>query len=219
MKARRWDVVALGGLGLAVAVTAAVYERLPDPVATHFDLRGNPDGWMPRPWAAWGMPAFALVLWAAVRFAARVLPSIDGKKASEGTMALMGALTAIFMAAVHVLILYVALVPGAGIDKPLFLVMGALWVCIGLVLPRVRRNPVVGIRTPWTLTSDENWARSQRVGGYAMVIGGVAGALAALAGGPSRGALAMACFLGSALVPVVYSVVLARRQDDASRER
>ena len=40
--------------------------------------------------------------------------------------------------------------------------LGALFVMLGLVMPRVRRNPWVGVRTPWTLASDENWARTHR---------------------------------------------------------
>jgi uncharacterized membrane protein len=91
--------------------------------------------------------------------------------------------------------------------------VAALFVVLGLVLPRVTRNPVLGVRTAWTLTSDENWARTHRVAGYSMVIGGIVAAVAALSGGTSGAVLALMCVFASCLVPVVYSFLLARRSE------
>jgi uncharacterized membrane protein len=91
--------------------------------------------------------------------------------------------------------------------------MGAMFVAIGLVMPRVKRNPLIGVRTPWTLTSDENWARTQRVGGYAMVASGLAAALFGVALGDAGVVVALAFVLAAAVVPIVYSLVLARRED------
>lgn len=108
------------------------------------------------------------------------------------------------MAAVHGLVLYVALVPGTNLTRPTCALLGLLWLGLGLILPRVRRNAFLGVRTAWTLTSDENWARPHRVGGYAMSLGGLAGLLAvALVPGARGATLALATFVGSVLVPVV----------------
>jgi uncharacterized membrane protein len=97
--------------------------------------------------------------------------------------------------------------------RPIWAIAGVLYMALGLVIPRVKRNALVGIRTPWSLASDENWARTQRVGGYAMVIGGVLAALAGMSGGVVGTVVALVFLLGSAVVPFVYSLVLARRLD------
>lgn len=214
MSTRIWDAVALSALGFAALATAVLYDNLPDPLATHFDVHGNPNGWMPRAMGAWFAPVFGVVIWAVVRFLPRVLPKIDKRGAQNaGPIAIVAACTAVFMSAVHFVLLRVALVPGASVNRPVFVLVGALFVAIGLVMPRVKRNAFIGVRTPWTLTSDENWARTQRVGGYAMVIGGVAaGALGAFGGATFVG-LAIGVLLLSAVVPAVYSLVLARRFD------
>jgi uncharacterized membrane protein len=214
--ARRWDGIAILSICAAVAVTATLYGRLPDPIPTHFDLHGTPNGWMPRVYGAWFVPVLAVLLWTFIRFAARVLPSGDRKRLPRGTVALVAMLTASFLAAIHIIILYVAVVPGMSITHAVFLVVGVFFVCLGLVMPRVRRNPIIGVRTAWALRSDENWARTQRVGGYAMVLAGIAGGLAGAFGGPAGGALAFVCFLLAGLVPAAYSLVLARRHDDVT---
>lgn len=213
MRLSRWDGVAVLSLVCSAMMTVAVYDRLPDPIATHFDLHGQPNGWMPRAMGAWFAPVFGLALWLFVRFVPKVLPASEKKRLPDGQLALVSSLTALFLVAVHALVLYVALVPGASLMRPVWLLLGAFFVALGLVLPRVKRNAFVGIRTAWTLTSDENWARSNRVGGYSMVVGGIGAALAGILGGATGGVVAIAFLLGSALVPAVYSLVLARRGD------
>ena len=216
MALRRMDGVSLGVIGLTAGLTALVYDRLPERLATHFDLEGNANGWMSRPMGAWFSPVLALGLWAFIRFVPRVLPSTERRRLGESAAALVAALITVFMAAVHVLILYVALVPGASMARVVWIVLGAFYVALGLVLPRIKRNALMGIRTPWTLTSDENWARTQRVGSYAMAGGGVLAALFGALGGPRGGVVALGFLLVSALVPAGYSLVLARRQDQGS---
>lgn len=216
MTVRRMDMVSVGMIGLGAALTLAVYERLPLRMATHFDLQGQPDGWMPRVAGAWFCPALALGLWGLLRFLPRILPKTEASRLGGGTPALMAALTVTFVVAVHVLVLWVGVVPGASITNAVWILLGAFFVALGLVLPRVKRNALIGIRTPWTLTSDENWARTQRVGGYSMVIGGLVAALAGTAGGAAGGVVAIGALIVSALVPAGYSLLLARRQERGS---
>lgn len=216
MRVRTWDTVSLSFIAAAAGATALVYDRLPDPIPTHFDIHGVPDGWMPRAVGAWLTPGLTLVIWALVRFVRKILPAGDKARIEPGLMAFVSALLAAFLSVVHAVVLYVALSPGAPIMRIVLGLTSLVFVALGLVMPRTRRNPVIGIRTAWTLTSDENWARTHRVAGYAMVMGGLAAALATLGGGIPGAVFAVLCILGSAIVPVVYSLVLARRQNQRS---
>lgn len=212
-EARRRDLVSLLSIGASAVVTAAVYQRLPDPLPTHFDIEGNPNGWMPRALGAWLVPALALVLWAVVRLAPRLLPASDWARLRGGVPALVAMMTACFMAAVHLVVLGASLVPGLSVTRLVFALVGTLFVGLGLVLPRVRRNPIIGVRTAFTLRDDENWAHTQRVAGYAMVIAGVVGGTAGATGGPRGAVLATCCFVLAGVVPVVHSLLLARRAE------
>lgn len=207
------DAVALGSLALAAAVSAVVHERLPERVATHFDLHGQPDGFMPRTAAAAFLPAFGLGLWALVRFAPRILPGAERRRLGDDVVPVVAALKAVFLSALQIAVLGVALVPGFTITRPLWLGVGVIYVGLGLVMPRVRRNGLVGIRTPWTLASDENWARTHRVAGYTMIASGLAAAILGSVGGAVGTVLAVASLLAGAVVPSVYSLLLARRSD------
>jgi uncharacterized membrane protein len=75
--------------------------------------------------------------------------------------------------------------------------MGGLFVGVGVLLRRARLNWFMGIRTPWTLSSEEVWDRTHEVGGRLFM---VSGALAAL-GAFTEGWLALTLIL----VPILFS--------------
>ena len=80
--------------------------------------------------------------------------------------------------------------------------VGALFIVIGNYLPKVRPNYMVGIRTPWTLTSDLSWDRTHRVGGRLFVLEGIVFILFGLLR-PSREALVVG-LLGGIVVMLVF---------------
>ena len=207
-KLERSDTVALALIGATIALTAALYSRLPARIATHFDVDGVPNGWMSRSVGAWILPLTALGLWLLLRPGALLLPPAWQSRMRESPTGLVAALSAGFIGALHGVILYAALGQSASVGMTPGSLIGAFWIALGLVLPRVRRNPWIGVRTAWTLSSDENWARTHRFAGFSFCAGGVLAFVAALAG---QGALSGAFIVTSAIVPGVYSFVLARR--------
>jgi uncharacterized membrane protein len=87
--------------------------------------------------------------------------------------------------------------------------IGLLLAVVGNFLGKVTRNFFVGIRTPWTLASEEVWMRTHRLGGRLFVLAGLAMFALALAGG---GPIAMIVVVGAAaLVSVVASYFIYRR--------
>jgi uncharacterized membrane protein len=207
------DAVALGSLALATGLSCVVFDRLPARVATHFDLHGEANGFMDRMPAAYLIPALGLGVWAFVRVAPRALPASERRRLGDRVVPAVAAVTAAGLSVVHIGILAVALVPGFGIQRPMWLALGGMYLALGLVLPRVRRNGLVGVRTPWTLASDENWARTHRVAGYTMIAAGFLAAILGTLGGPTGAVLAIGALLAGGIVPSIYSLALARRID------
>ena len=52
--------------------------------------------------------------------------------------------------------------------------IGAFFIVIGVILPKVHPNWFVGIRTPWTMTSDLSWNSTHRLGGWLFAVIGAA---------------------------------------------
>ena len=97
--------------------------------------------------------------------------------------------------------------------------VGALFVLIGNQLGKSRSMFLIGIRTPWTLSSEEVWIKTHRLAGKLMVAAGlILVILAFLAVSPGMLAAVMLTLLIVALgLPLVYSFLLWRRLDRADR--
>jgi uncharacterized membrane protein len=72
-------------------------------------------------------------------------------------------------------------------------------------MTRMRPNWFMGIRTPWTLSSEQVWRKTHRVGGYAFVAAGVVMAAAGLLRSGTFTVIALVATGAAAIVPIVYS--------------
>ena len=211
---RKWIPLLI--VAVAFIASAVVYASLPDRMPTHWNLQGEVDGWSARSWGAWMIPLMITLLWAMMRW----LPSIDPRgsnyvKFSGAFDAIMIAVM-LFMLGVHAIILRASLGYPVALDRVMPFGIGLLLIVIGNLLPRARSNWFVGIRTPWTLSSDRVWEKTHRFGGRLFVVGGILIALTALAGGVWTqwvfGAVIAACLLAA----VIYSYVEWRKEKAGS---
>lgn len=206
---RKWIPPAL--IAAAYAFSAAVYPRLPGRVATHWGTHG-PNGWSSRVVAALIMPSVALVIWLLMRW----LPSIDPRGENYArfrpTFDTVVAAIVAMVVAIHVAILGVALGWPVQMHVLTPVAVGLLLIIIGNLLPRARPNWFFGIRTPWTLSSDRVWERTHRVGGYVMMLAG----LAIVVSGFLGSVIGLATVIGVVVVLMLgvvgYSYVLWRRE-------
>ncbi len=203
------DVFALGAIAGAVAITGLLYAQLPETVATHWGADGVANGFMPRAAAASFGPGFALALWLLLRVA---VPRLARGATTSGVLPLLSAATSSFVLATHGVILYAAVRGSVAPAMPFLAVaIGGLSLLLGLIMPRVRKNPFVGVRTYWTLTSDENWARTHRFAGYAFVAASLV-CFGATAVSGVRSVLVAGFAIGAAgVASAVFSYLLARR--------
>ena len=193
------------------AFAAAVYTRLPQRVPSHWNLRGEVDGWMDKPWGALAQPAIATgilaLLW--------LIPRIDPRRANVEHFAedrrLIINLVVCFLAVVQVATLGQALGWPVEVDRVLTASVGLLFVGLGNYLPRIRSNWFIGIRTPWTMDNERVWRATHRVGGRAFVAAGMLMVLAALLGPRARTWAIGAAIVIGGVVPLVYSYVAYRR--------
>ena len=207
---RRWLPAAL--IAGAVLFSLAVYSRLPDEVPVHWGRSGVPDRFGSRVEGAFLIPALMIVVLVIMRW----YPSRDPRSANIAKFRraydTIVTATIALLSGVHVLALGSAL--GWPIDMPkvVLVSLGILFILLGNLLPLARSNFIFGIRTPWTLSSENVWTRSHRVGGYAMVASGIVTIIAGVLAQPVGLTVALVCLAISAIIPIVYSYVLWSRE-------
>jgi len=206
----RWFGLVIAALAVAVSLWA--YPQLPPTVATHWNVRGEADGFSSRLVAVSIMPLVILVMTGLFN----VLPRLDPRRANYskfiGTYWLIANAVILFILIGHGMIVATGLGYPVKIGRTMPIGVGLLFIVLGNYLTRVEPNWFVGIRTPWTLSSDTVWRKTHRTGGWLMVLGG--SVIAACAFFPPAAFLPLfiAAVLLMAVIPIVQSYVLWKRE-------
>jgi uncharacterized membrane protein len=199
-------------IAVTLLISALAYGHLPERVPSHWNMRGEVDGYLSRGLGAFLLPIVALGLWGLLR----VLPRIDPRRANyekfHGMYEMLIVATVGFLCVMHLGILGFALGLPIAVDRVIFGCVALLLILLGNLLPRARPNWFVGIRTPWTLSSDRVWERTHRVGGYAFALAGVV-MLASLVLAPSYLLpISIAAAGGTGLFVIAYSYIAWRQE-------
>ena len=207
----RWYPVLLALIGAGASL--AVYRRLPETMAVHWDIDGNPNGWMPRAFGAFFGPVFMLVLWQLMRLLPRIDPREPNYARFGDAYDTIVAATLLLLLATHGIILAVALGYDVAVPRLVPALVGGLFVVIGNVMPRMRSNWWFGVRTPWTLSNDRVWARTHRLAGFSMTAAGLVMIAAALLLPVRLGLpVLIAAVVAATIGPVVYSYLTWKRE-------
>ena len=209
MKLGRGEVLGLVFVVASFLVAIALYSRLPDPVPTHWNASLKANGWTPKPWGAL-LPAIILAV-SLVLFL--VLPRISPRGFRFETFGRTWQIIEAAILGALFLVTSVSLLAAAGaripVDRLIAAAIGLLLMILGNFMGKLTRNFFVGIRTPWTIASEEVWLRTHQLGGKLFVL---AGALLLIAGLMGFGLVAAFVAVGAAaIVSVVYSYVLYRK--------
>jgi len=202
----------LASWALAVAsfvLTVALYSRLPDPVPTHWNLRGEADGFSPKPLGPFTIPLLLLVSCVMLPVLPRISPKDFGMERFRRAFDRIVLATASFLFALDILVLLMAIGARISVGRAVFTMVGALFVVFGNFMGKLTKNFFIGVRTPWTLASEEVWLRTHRLAGKVLVLAGIAVVATGLLG---VSAVVPLVILGlAAIIPVVYSYVVYRR--------
>ncbi|MDK2928395.1 MAG: hypothetical protein PWR31_2086 [Bacillota bacterium] len=185
--------------------------RLPAQVPNHWNWRGEVDGYAGRTFAVLFQP----LLTAGLYLLFLVLPRVDPHRANyarfAGTYQVIKVLLVVFLSGMQLAILGTAL--GYVSGPTLFLRLGLplLFIFFGNVMGQIRHNYFVGIKTPWTLASEEVWQRTHRAAARLWVAAGLVGAVGALFPPAIGMPLLVVALSVAGIVPLVHSYLLWRR--------
>ena len=216
MNTKTTSIISIILIASAVVAGAVLWNQLPEQMASHWNANDQVDGTMPKFWGVFMMPLIALGLMALFL----AIPNIDPLKANiaqfrEG-FNLLTVLIIAFILYAHGLTLAWSLgFTSFKMSAAMLPFMGVLFIAIGLMLRKAKRNFFIGIRTPWTLSSDSVWDKTHQLGSILFMISGVFALIGGLFGGVTAFWLMFIPLMGSTLFLVVYSYILYRNETKA----
>ena len=213
MSTRTTTIVVLLMIVAATIVGIALWNRLPDPMASHWGPNDEVNGYISRFWGVFLMPLITLGMFLLFL----VIPNIDPLKANiaqfRDVFNLFITLIVAFMVYVYFLTLRWNLgYTDFAMSKAMLPAMGILFFFVGYMLRKAKRNFFIGIRTPWTLSSDRVWDETHRLGSVLFMVSGVLALIGSFFGGTLAFWFLFVPLIGSTLVTLVYSYVLYQRE-------
>ncbi|MBL8051636.1 MAG: SdpI family protein [Anaerolineales bacterium] len=213
MTTKTTSILVLLLIAIAVIAGALLWNQLPEQMASHWNVNDEVDGTMPKFWGVFLMPLVTLGMFGLFI----VLPNIDPLKANieqfRGAFNLFIVLIIAFMLYVHALTLVWNLgYQNFRFSAALLPSFGVLFIFIGYMLKQAKRNFFIGIRTPWTLSSDTVWDKTHQLGGNLFMLAGILAFAGSFFGGMTAFWLLFVPLIGSVLFLVIYSYVLYRNE-------
>jgi uncharacterized membrane protein len=209
MKISRVNLASLALVVLTFVMTAALYTSLPVRVPAHWNASGRPDGFIAKPWGPFVLPLVTAGAYLLMRLIPRISPRGFQVERFRRVFEIIQVAIVAFLFVVTMLVL----LAGAGVpvpmDRAIVASTGLLLIVLGNFMGKVTKNFFVGIRTPWTLASDEVWLRTHRLGGKLFVAAGAVIVLSGLLGGGLVPVVTAAA--AAAVIPIVYSYLIYRR--------
>lgn len=149
------------------------FQHFPNLVPSHWNFKGEVDGYSSAFLAAFALPVMMLVLYLVFIF----IPYLDPKKDQYESFAkVYHHFKDLIVAFLFILFMLTGLNGlgyriNVGFWSPIMI--GALFILIGALLEKVKMNWFLGIRTPWTLSSEIVWQKTHRVSSWVLMFAGL----------------------------------------------
>ena len=192
------------------ALSLAFYSSVPATMASHWDAQGVANGTTSRFWGLFLLPLMSLGITALLL----AIPKIDPLKTNiqkfQGYYYGFVVVLLVYFLYIHLLTLLWNGGWRFNFSQAIIPSFGFLMFFLGFLLGKAKRNFFIGIRTPWTLSNDEVWNRTHRLGGTLFKIAGVIIFLMALVPTAAIYAL-LVLILGVTVWLTIYSYLIYRR--------
>jgi uncharacterized membrane protein len=157
----------------SIAASFYFYAHFPNRVVTHWDFAGQPNGWSNRAFAAFFFPGLLLAIYLVLAF----IPRLDPKKERYAEFAKTYDIFRNFILLVMTIIYFITSLVNIGfnlnVGSWVSFIIGLLFIILGNYFGKLKRNWFIGIRTPWTMSSESVWNKTHRFGGKAFILAGL----------------------------------------------
>jgi uncharacterized membrane protein len=172
------NALALAIVVLQILIAICAFPFLPARVPIHWGVSGQANGYGSKWVNTLMFPLVSIGIYLLLRFVTSIGPRLGGRNNSAAnaqlrTPLLVGIL--LFFLVVQLCVTAISLGIRIDITFVLNLAISILFIVIGNFMGKLRRNFWMGIRTPWTITSDVAWERTHRLGGWLFVAVGLLG--------------------------------------------
>lgn len=203
-------LLALVLLAIPFGYAAYVYPSLPNTIPTHFNIKGEADGFGEKDSIFLG-PSIMAVTGLFTFFLLSNIKQIDPKKfksEDDGMFKKLALFLVAFMSLLGFIITFASTAPKLNITNLLLPLLGISFAIMGWYMPKIHQNYFAGFKLPWTLENEDNWNETHKLAGKIWLYGGIVQAIGTLLL-PSVSAFVL--FMGTTFIMVIIPTVFSYR--------
>jgi uncharacterized membrane protein len=170
---RKLIIASIALIIVLFALNIYYYTVLPETITTHWGLSGEPNGTMSKFWGLFLVPIMTLFIFLLFL----MIPKIDPlKKNIEDFILYHESFIFIFILFMsYISLLTILWNIGIKLNMGILMIpgLGFLFIYVGVIIKNVKQNWFIGIRTPWTLSSEKVWEKTHVLGSKLFIISGI----------------------------------------------
>jgi len=204
------EILPVALIVVAFIVGLLLYPDLPETMPSHWNAQGEVDAWSSKNFSVFFFPGLTLGIYLLMTF----IPLIDPLRKNYIKFRMVyfwfRTIFVVFFISLYFYTLWVGLGSELNINYFILPAMSALFILIGMFLPKIRKNYFVGIKTPWTIHSEEVWNKTHQFSGKLFVIAGMI-ALASIFFPKYSFLIFMAAILSATVLSIASSYFIFRK--------
>jgi uncharacterized membrane protein len=155
-------IIIIGIIILSFLAGVYFYPQMPEVVASHWNAQGEVDGYMPKSWGLFLMPLLLVGLFLLFLLIPKIDPLKENIKKFRRYFDGFTALLILFLFYVYLLTIFWNIGSRFNMGQLMIPALGILFYYCGILVENAKRNWFIGIRTPWTLSSETVWDKTHR---------------------------------------------------------
>jgi len=170
---KKINILIISIILVSFGVGVYFYPLMPERIVSHWNSNGQVNGYTSKFWGLFLMPIISTIMFLLFL----LIPKIDPFKANVDKFRKYfdRFILAIIIFFFYVYILTIFWHLGYRFNFVGFLIpaLSLLFYCAGILIQNAKRNWFIGIRTPWTLSSDDVWDKTHQLGGKLFKAAGI----------------------------------------------
>jgi len=167
------EIIILGIILLSFITGIYFYPQMPEKIASHWNVYGNVDGYMSKCFGLFLMPIISIGLFLLFILIPKIDPLKENIDKFKKYFDRFVILLMVYLFYVYLLTIFWNIGIRFNMVRLMIPALGMLFYYSGVLIENSKRNWFIGIRTPWTLSSETVWNETHKIGGKLFKIAGI----------------------------------------------
>ncbi|MCD6114686.1 SdpI family protein [bacterium] len=150
-----------------------LYPLMPERMVSHWNIKGEADDYLSKFWGVFLIPLISIGLFLLYLIIPQIDPLKENIKKFRKYFDGFFILLFLFLFYVYLLTIFWNFGLKFNIGQAMMPALAILFYYCGVLLEKAKRNWFIGIKTPWTLSSDKVWDKTHQLGGRLFKITGL----------------------------------------------